>query len=114
MSNLYKILDDLCKERGISNYRMCKDVKMQPSIMSDLKNGRRFTVKAETAQRLAEYFGVSVAYLLGEEEKPAPISEDELDSKQDIELMNLIRMLPDEAKEREIAYLRSLLDGKDK
>lgn len=114
MSNLYKILDDLCKERGITNYRMSKDAGIQPSIMSDLKYGRRYTVKAETAQRLAEYFGVSVGYLLGEEEKPAPNSEDELSSKQDAELKKLIESLPEDLKEREIAYLRSLLSEKDR
>ena len=50
---------------------MCKDNGIQPSIMTDLKMGRRNTVKAETAAKLANYFGVSVDYLLGKEEKPA-------------------------------------------
>lgn len=50
---------------------MCKDTGVQPSVMTDLKMGRRQTVKAETAARLAAYFGVSVDYLLGNEEKPA-------------------------------------------
>lgn len=114
MSNLYKTLDDLCKEKGISNYRMCRDVKIQPSIMSDLKVGRRSTVKAETAQRLAEYFGVSVGYLLGEEEKPALPSEAELMTEEDLELRRILNALPLDVKEREIAYLRSLLNEKDK
>lgn len=50
---------------------MCKDTGVQPSVMTDLKMGRRQTVKAETAARLAAYFDVSVDYLLGNEEKPA-------------------------------------------
>ena len=52
---------------------MCKDTGVQPSVMTDLKMGRRQTVKAETAARLAAYFGVSVDYLLGNEETGKPL-----------------------------------------
>ena len=72
MGDLYKRLAMLCEERGISGYRMCKDVGIQPSIMTDLKMGRRSSVKAETADRIAKYFGVSVSYLLGNEQKEKP------------------------------------------
>lgn len=74
MSNLYHVLSKLCNDKGISGYRMCKDVGIQPSIMTDLKMGRRSSVKAETANRIAEYFNVSVAYLLGEVEKPPALT----------------------------------------
>ncbi len=69
MSDLYSVLSNLCKERGITAYRMSKDVGIQPSIMTDLKMGRRSSVKAETANRIADYFNVTVGYLLGEEEQ---------------------------------------------
>lgn len=75
MGDLYKRLAALCDERGISGYRMCKDVGIQPSIMTDLKMGRRSSVKAETADRIANYFGVSVGYLLGKEKEPATDSD---------------------------------------
>lgn len=65
MSALYNILSQLCNERGISAYRMCKDIGLQPSIMTDLKMGRRSSMKAETIARVANYFDVSVDYLLG-------------------------------------------------
>ena len=77
MSKLYSILAGLCDERGISPYIMCKDTGIQPSVMTDLKMGRRHTVKAETASKLANYFGVSVDYLLGNTDKKekAPAEE---------------------------------------
>ena len=78
MSILYESLSTLCQEHGITAYRMCKDTGIQPSIMTDLKMGRRQTVKAETAAKIATYFGVSVDYLLGNEEKPASQEADEL------------------------------------
>ena len=61
------ILAELCNQHQITPYRMCKDTGIQPSVMTDLKKGRRQTVKAETAARLANYFGVTVDYLLGKE-----------------------------------------------
>ena len=69
MSELYKRIASLCEEKGITGYRMCKDLSIQPSIVTDLKMGRRSGLKAETANKIADYFGVSVDYLLGNEPK---------------------------------------------
>lgn len=68
MGKLYDRISDLCDKKGISRTKMCRDVGIQPSIMTDLKMGRQSGLSAKTAQRIASYFGVSVAYLLGEEE----------------------------------------------
>lgn len=72
MSNVYNTLAALCQEHGITGYRMCKEVGIQPSIMTDLKMGRRKGVSAETADKIATYFGVSVGYLIGTEQKENP------------------------------------------
>ena len=77
MSELYKRLVELCESRGITGYRMCKDCKLSPSTMTDLKSGRKKTLNAESASRVAEYFGVSVAYLYGQETKKAPTENGE-------------------------------------
>lgn len=77
MSNLYNRLQELCEEKGVSGYRMCKDVGIQPSIMTDLKMGRRASMKVETAQKVADYFGVTVGYLLGEGKEKAPTQDGE-------------------------------------
>lgn len=84
MSTLYNVLSQLCNEKGISAYRMCKDIGLQPSVMTDLKMGRRSSMKAETIARVANYFDVSVDYLLGntqtkkEDGDSAPSSESNL------------------------------------
>ena len=88
MSNLYDILSSLCNKNGITGYRMCKDLGIQPSVMTDLKMGRRSSVKAETAQKIADYFGVSVGYLLGTEAKgktPALTEKDKRDAAKEVE-----------------------------
>ena len=67
MSNLYNTLAQLCEQKGISAYRMCKDVGIQPSIMTDLKKGRRSSMKVETASKIASYFGISINEILDED-----------------------------------------------
>lgn len=69
MATLHKRLLSLCEERGIKGGRMCVELGLSKSLMTDLKSGRKKGVNAETAQKIASYFGVSVGYLLGEEEK---------------------------------------------
>ena len=85
MGDLYKRLAALCEERGISGYKMCKDIGIQPSIMTDLKMGRRSSVKAETADKMANYFGVSVGYLLGNTDEKEEPQADQIDLS-DVEL----------------------------
>ena len=69
MSELYKRLSDLCESKGVSGYKMCKDCGLSPSTMTDLKSGRKKTLTAEKADKVASYFNVTVAHLLGTEEK---------------------------------------------
>lgn len=78
MGELYERIIQLCKERGITGTKLCRDIEIQPSIMTDLKMGRQSGLSAKNAQKVASYFGVSVAYLLGEKENAPAGREDEL------------------------------------
>lgn len=69
MGNLYENIISLCDSRGIKGGKMCTDTGISKGLLTDLKMGRRTGVSAVTAQKIANYFGVSVGYLLGEEEK---------------------------------------------
>lgn len=65
MDNLFARIQALCEKKNIRPGRLCDDLGLSRSLMTDLKMGRKKTVQAETAQKIAEYFGVSVGYLLG-------------------------------------------------
>lgn len=68
MDNLFARIQSLCAEKGIRPGRLCDDLALSRSMMTDLKMGRKKTVNAQTAQKIAEYFNVSVGYLLGSED----------------------------------------------
>lgn len=72
MGTLYENIISLCDSRGIKGGKMCSDIGISKGLLTDLKMGRRTGVSAVTAQKIASYFGVSVAYLLGEETENAP------------------------------------------
>ena len=82
MGNLYTTIQSLCEAKGIRPGRLCSDLGLSRGLMTDLKMGRKTGVSAVTAQKIAGYFNVSVAYLLGEEEQSVPteraVSDEEI------------------------------------
>lgn len=68
MENLFARIEELCEKKGIRPGRLCDELGLSRGLMTDLKMGRKKTVNAETAQKIAGFMGVSVGYLLGQEE----------------------------------------------
>ena len=111
MCTLHSRITELCKERGISGSRMCLDLGLSKSTLSDLKSGRKKSFTAETAHKIASYLNVSVAYLLGEEEKDIkkeqPIEFDGL-SKNRKDLIDFAMSISEEKAEKFLRVLKSL------
>lgn len=68
MDNLYEKIEALCAQNGIRPGRLCNDLGLSRGLVTDLKMGRKKSVNAETAQKIASYFGISVGQLLGQED----------------------------------------------
>ena len=69
MDSLYESIETLCAQKGIRPGRLCNDLGLSRGLITDLKMGRKKSVSAETAQKIATYFGVSVGQLLGHEDR---------------------------------------------
>lgn len=111
MGTLYERIIDLCKKRGVSGSRMCLDLGLSKSTLSDMKNGRTKGVSTNTAQKIASYFGVSVGYLLGEEEKEEkPIQEDEL-SENMKKLIEFAKSVPEDKVELVLKLMRTIVEA---
>ena len=112
MVTLYERLSDLCIEKGIKGGRMCTDLGISKSLMTDLKSGRKKGVNAETAQKIASYFGVSVGYLLGEEEKEKkPTAEDDELSKNMKQLIDFVKTVPEDKVELVLKVMKSIVEA---
>lgn len=80
----YDLFKTLCDEKGVSASRACLDMGLSRSIAAKWKNTKT-NPSAEVLPKIADYFGVSVDYLLGKEEtKKAP--EKREPNKEDIKI----------------------------
>ena len=60
----------LCDQKNISVYRASTDIGLNRSAVAKWKNGGK--PNGSTAGKLAEYFGVTTDYLLGQSEEKTP------------------------------------------
>lgn len=67
MGELYIKIEELCRIKGLNITAMCKAAGVSRAPLSDLKMGRSKTLSTDTLSRIADYFGVTVDYLLGKE-----------------------------------------------
>lgn len=111
MGTLYENIIGLCEEKGIKGGKMCTDIGMSKGILTDLKMGRQAGISATNAQKIASYFGVTVGYLLGEEEKEEkPVQEDEL-SENIKKLVDFAKSVPDDKAELVLKLMRTVVEG---
>lgn len=69
MSIMYEKILRLCDERGIKPGRICTDTGLSRGMMTDLKMGRTKSLSSKSTKIIAEYLGVTVDYLIDEEEE---------------------------------------------
>ena len=60
----YEFFEKLCKEKGMTPTQVARDNNLTQQAVSHWKT-RGSTPKAETVQKLADYFGVAPAYFFG-------------------------------------------------
>ena len=112
----------LCNAAGRSPSSVATEIGLSRASVSGWKNGKMPT--DATAMKLADYFGVSVDYLLGnsdEKEKPAATEDDELNEYlEELKTRPEMRMLFSLAKgatkqdvEQAVAIVEALFKTKD-
>ena len=94
---MYEIFEKLCKERGITPYRFCKDTGINSSTISTWKN-KGSECSPKTAKAICEYFNISMDFLMTGENNPVktetPLnSRDERDIAKRLE--NILNALED-------------------
>ena len=108
---MYENIIALCDEKGIKGGKMCTDIGMSKGILTDLKMGRQTGISAANAQKIASYFGVSVGYLLGEEDKKEqPTENDGLSEKRKM-LMEFVMSVPEDKEEMLLRVMKSIVEA---
>lgn len=59
MVNMYEIVAELCRREGLSVAKMCGDLQIRPSVISELKHGRTKNLSSANIAKISAYFHVS-------------------------------------------------------
>ncbi len=60
---MYEIFEQLLQKHGLTSYKLSQLIGVSQSTLSDWKRGRS-TPKQDKLQKIADYFGVTVDYLM--------------------------------------------------
>lgn len=63
MSEMYKRIEDLCYEKGVSVGKMCQELDIPRANLTELKMGRSKSLRYNTLKKIAMYFDSSVEYI---------------------------------------------------
>lgn len=93
---MYEIFERLLQKHNLSAYKVSKATGVTQSTLSDWKRGRS-TPKTDTMQKLADFFCVSVDYMMGREsDEPNAVDKENNPIVLDDEALELL----EELKER--------------
>ena len=83
------LLEDFLLPMGLSQYRLAKDVSVPPRRINEIVHGKR-GISADTALRLARYFGTSDLFWLNlQTHYELEVEKDRLGTRLDVEVQPL-------------------------
>lgn len=109
---MYDIFEQLLQKNGATAYKVSKDTGIGQSTFSDWKNGRSVP-KQDKLQKIADYFNVSLNYIMGIEEKEVYENELEAKNSTEKELLLLCRKVndaPEEVREQMVKQFENTID----
>ncbi|MDY4783923.1 helix-turn-helix transcriptional regulator [Pygmaiobacter massiliensis] len=87
MGEMYQIIEELCTRKRITVAALSREVGISKSTMTELKKGRSRCLSAKNMDKVANFFGVSVDYLLGNGQKERPAAKsDEPDILDEVDI----------------------------
>lgn len=109
---MYEIFEQLLQKYNVTAYKVGKETGIPGSTFSAWKNGIS-NPKPDKLKKIADYFGVTVDYLMGNENNSKPnteLTDDELKRLQVLRLNDKIRVLFDEAQELQPSDIDFILE----
>ena len=97
----WEILVSLCVEHNITPSALTKELSIAKGVVTKWKNGS--VPHHTTLLKIANYFGVTVDYLKGEEKEKTPTKVDEF--------TELFSQLTDEQKKLVVAQMKGIISN---
>ncbi|NMP58575.1 helix-turn-helix domain-containing protein [Enterococcus mundtii] len=113
---LYERIYELSKKQGISVFDLADRLDLS---RNSIYSWKKSSPKAETLQKVADYFDVSVDYLLGRTDTPSPVGNDHKLNRDDLtlkdadeeDLLAAFRLESEDMTEEEKKKFNSSLKG---
>ena len=84
------LFEEFLKPLGVSQYRLAKDINVPPRRINEIVQGKR-SISADTALRLARYFGLSERFWFNLQSRyDLEVEKDKLDRRLEDEVKVLI------------------------
>lgn len=113
---MYEIFLKLLEEKGVSAYKVGKATGIAGSTFTDWKTGRS-APKQDKLQKIADYFGVTLDYLMTGEEQNSPYSDDmadlfvEISRSNDVNRIKRLLSYYMDLNEREKDFVDSIVES---
>lgn len=115
---MYSIFEELLQKHGVSTYKVSKETGIAQSVFSSWKNGIS-TPKQDKMQKIADYFNVSLEYLMTGKEKEGGetyyLNDETREIAQEIfenpdlrSLFDMSRKMPPERLKAHVDFMRNL------
>lgn len=110
---------ELREQKGLQQKELAVDLGISQPTVSDWEAGRKVP-SAKSTMKLSKYFGVSVEYLMGEEEQRFPVSNGSPDELTEVLyrrpgmriLFDAAKDAPDEVLQKTADLLEAMKNGK--
>lgn len=96
---MYEIFEQLLQKHGVTAYRVAKEAGVTQTALSNWKSGRS-TPTTKTLQKIADYFGVTIDYLMTGKE-PEEQSEPTLTAKDQRDIQQILNQTRDQLMNQE-------------
>lgn len=115
---MYEIFEQLLKEHNVTAYRVAKETGVTTATLTSWKQGK-YSPKQEKLQKIADYFGVSLEYLLGVSQEKTNTDESkpyyELNEKDERDIAEeLNRLMSDLESDSSLAFMGEPMDEEDR
>lgn len=68
-TKMYEVFEQLLQKHGVTPYKVAKEAGVTQTALSNWKSGRS-TPSSKTLQKIADYFGITVDYLMTGKDNP--------------------------------------------
>ena len=111
----FETYNQLCKNIGKSANKVAKELSIASGTVSEWKKGR--APQNSTLLKIAQYFNVSVEYLLGNEQKNTPNTETSVEgidlTQSEEEIIKLLRKMDKEQIIQSILALQKIISDQN-